>query len=142
MSRRVEFYLVDIFIAADKIARYTSKFENPKSFLHSELEWDATIRELEVIGEATNRLLQQKFLGPEHRVIVDFRNQIAHGYFGVDEEIVWEVATVHLDEYLQSLEELISAGRIDLHEAVECAKKDHYYSEATLQLLNRLSAEN
>ena len=81
MSRDIAFYMVDILIASDKIRRYTQKFTNPTAFLHSELEWDATIRELEIIGEATNKLLQANILDPQYRMIVDFRNQIVHGYF-------------------------------------------------------------
>ncbi len=139
MSRKIEFYLVDIFIAADKISRYIEKFENAEVFLHSELEWDATIRELEIIGEATNKLLQENILAPQFRMIVDFRNQIAHGYFGIDEEIVWEVATILLEDFICTLHDIVQEHKIDLNEAIEAAKEDHHYNLATLSLLERLS---
>jgi len=92
MSRRIEFYIVDILIATDKIQLYTKNFTNEKDFLHSELEW-AIIRELKIIGEATNRLLKMDTLDSQYRMIIDFRNQMVHGYFGIDENIVWEVIT-------------------------------------------------
>ena len=53
-SRNHSLYIVDIFVAMDKIHRYTNKFDNAQDLLNSELEWDAAIRELEIIGEATN----------------------------------------------------------------------------------------
>lgn len=44
MSKRdIEFYIVDIFIACDKIKRYSQKFEDAQELLYSDLEWDATI---------------------------------------------------------------------------------------------------
>jgi uncharacterized protein with HEPN domain len=139
MSRKIEFYLVDIFIAADKISRYIEKFENAEAFLHSELEWDATIRELEIIGEATNKLLQENMLAPHYRMIVDFRNQIAHGYFGIDEQIVWEVATALLDDFTSMLHKMIQEKKIDLSEAIRCAEEDHHYNSATVAFLKTIS---
>jgi uncharacterized protein with HEPN domain len=50
MYRDVSLYIVDIFIAIDKIKRYTAKFQNSDELLWSEVEWDATIRELEIIS--------------------------------------------------------------------------------------------
>jgi len=139
MSRKIEFYLVDIFIAADKISRYIEKFANAEAFLHSELEWDATIRELEIIGEATNKLLQENMLAPQYRMIVDFRNQIVHGYFGIDEQIVWEVATTLLNEFTSTLHQMVQEKKIDLTEAILCAKEDHHYNPATIAFLNTIS---
>ena len=64
-NRKSSFYIVDIFIATNKISRYTNKFDNADDFLNSEMQWDATIRELEIIGEATNNLLKLKILDEE-----------------------------------------------------------------------------
>ena len=45
-DRDVSFYIVDILIAINKIKRYTKDIDNAEELLNSELEWDATIREL------------------------------------------------------------------------------------------------
>ena len=78
MSKRDEsLYIVDIFIAIDKINRYTDKFTKADDFKWSELEWDASLRELEIIGEATNKLISLNVLeNKKYRKIVDFRNSI------------------------------------------------------------------
>ena len=139
MSRDIAFYIVDIFIAADKIKRYTHSFTDAEAFLHNELTWDATIRELEIIGEATNRLLKEDLLDTTYRMIVDFRNQLVHGYFGIDEEIVWEVITTLLDPFLETLSSLVKKQHIDLSSAISSAKEDHHYNTKTLKLLHTLS---
>jgi len=134
-KREVEFYIVDIFIAIDKIKRYSIKFQNAQELLYSELEWDATIRELEIIGEATNRLLKLDFLNKEHRIIVDFRNQINHGYFAIDENIVWEVITEYILKFRIELLKIIKNNLINLDEAIESAKVDNNFSKNTLDFL-------
>jgi len=139
MSRQIEFYIVDILIASDKIKRYTKPFVSAEAFLHSELEWDAVIRELEIIGEATNKLLKMGVLDSEYRMIVDFRNQIIHGYFGINENIVWEVVTELLDDFIDTLFSMVKREHLDLSDAISCAKSDHHYNEKTLKFLEKLS---
>jgi len=90
-NRDISLYIVDILIAIDKINRYTDNIDDAEELLHSELKWDATIRELQVIGDAMNRILKNNYLDNSYRRIVDFRNQIVHGYFGTDHNIVWQV---------------------------------------------------
>ena len=138
MSRSSAFYLVDIFIAADKIKRYTQSFSDAKSFLYSEIEWDATVRELEIIGEATKHLLQDEMIDPRHRIIVDFRNHIVHAYFGIDEQIVWEVVHQFLDPFIAELHLLVAEQGIDLSKAIDRAREDYHYSGKILEFLNTL----
>ena len=135
MCRDYRFYLVDIFIAYDKIKRYTQKFNNANDLLYSELEWDATIREFEIIGEATNFLLQNNFLDSKHRIIVDFRNKIIHGYFGIDEVIVWDVIQNFLPEFMNELQNTIKKKQIDLTDVIESAKKDFSFNRKVIEFL-------
>jgi len=56
----------------------------------------AFVRSIEVIGEATKNLsddLRARYPGVEWRAMAGMRDQLIHGYFGVDYEIVWDVAT-------------------------------------------------
>ena len=140
-KREIEFYIVDIFIAIDKINRYSQKFNNAQELLHSDLEWDATIRELEIIGEATNVLLKSDILDKEYRIIVDFRNQINHGYFGINENIVWDVIKNYLIEFRLELLNVININNINLSGAIECAKEDNKFSKKTMIFLDVFSTE-
>ncbi len=137
-TRDIGFYIVDIFIAIDKIFRYTSEFDNCEDFKHSELNWDASIRELEIIGEATKYLLQEDILDSQYRRIVDFRNQISYGYFGIDETIVWEIIQNKLDTYNDDLHNIINKNSIDINDAINYAKEEYSKNSNVLNLLDSL----
>ena len=137
-SRKPELYLLDILIASNKITRYTQNFANADDFFHSELEWDATIRELEIVGEATNNLIKENIIDNSNRRIVDFRNEIAHGYFGINSEIVLDVCRNKLRDYTQELKNL----KIDLQEAIQLSKKEHVKNIHIQKLLTQLEEEH
>ena len=67
-----------------------------EQFTTNQLVKDAVIRNLEIIGEATNRL-PEDFFAKYHEVewykIVSMRNRLIHGYFDVNERIVWITVT-------------------------------------------------
>lgn len=85
-------YLEHILEAITTIDAYLKdvsyeEFENNKMII------DAVIRELEIVGEASNNL-SDKFIkdNPEFpaRDAIDMRNFLTHEYFGVNTKIVWE----------------------------------------------------
>jgi uncharacterized protein with HEPN domain len=137
-KRDVSFYVLDIFIAIDKIERYTSPFEDAQALLHDELSWDATIRELEIVGEATKFLLKAEMISTYYRRIVDFRNQINHAYFGVDENIVWDVVSNKLALYKSDLEEMIVSKKLDLSQTIESVRNDKFCNEHTIKVLEEV----
>jgi len=136
MSKRdVSFYIVDVFIAIDKIKRYIKEFKSVDELLYSELHWDATIRELEIIGEATKHILKDEIIDSKYRRIVDFRNQITHGYFGIDENIVWDVLQNKLPQYQNDLKEILLRLDIDLNSAIKHAKGEYGRYSKILKVL-------
>jgi len=134
-KRKVEFFIVDILIAYNKIKRYIAKFDNANDFLHSELQWDATIRELEIIAEATKHLIKQNILDKSYQMIVDFRNHINHEYFGIDENIVWDVVQNLIDEFLNDLKKIIQEQNINLDEVIEHSIIDYKYNNHIIEFL-------
>ena len=140
MSKRdAEFYFVDIFIAIYKIELYTSKFTNGKELLDSMLEWDATMRELEIIGEATNSLIKLEVLeNNKYRKIVDLRNLIIHGYFGIDEDEVWSVVTDKLTPFCEELKSIINEKNIFIKEAINYAKEENIRNIKIIKYLDKL----
>jgi len=141
MYRDYRLYLVDILIANNKIQRYTQKFNNPNDLLYSELEWDGTIREFEIIGEATNYLIKNKILDESYRIIVDFRNKIIHGYFGIDEVIVWDVIKNYLPDFISYIKKYIKENKINLNDIIPQIKKDYFYNKKVLEFLDNLTYE-
>jgi len=126
-SRDLELFIVDVFVALYKIKEYTKTFENAQDFSHSSLHWDASIRQLEIIGESLNYLLDdEKFTShaPKYfRKIVNFRNVIIHGYFGIDVDEVWDVIEVKLTELDRDLLEIIKY--IDISHALKFEIKSY-----------------
>ena len=143
MSKRdVEFYFIDIFIAIYKIELYTSKFTNGEDLLHSMLEWDATIRELEIVGEATNSLIKLEALeNKKYRKIVDFRNTIIHGYFGIDEDEVWSVVTDKLTPFSQELKNIIIEKNIFVNDVISYARDESIKNKELVEFLDKLKVE-
>ncbi len=137
-NRDITLYVIDIYIAIDKISRYTQTFINGSELVSSELHWDATIRELEVIGEATKYLLNDELIEAKYRRIVDFRNQIMHGYFGIDEVIVWDVIVSKLPEYKNDLKNMVREASLDLSFAIEHAKKEYTEQKDVSTFLEKL----
>jgi uncharacterized protein with HEPN domain len=93
------------------------------AFLQNELVQDAVIRNLEILGEASNNI-QKHHPGfavqhPELPLAFAYqmRNSIPHGYFKIDYEIVWK--TIHADLptlYIQVME--LSAGAKSAENAI------------------------
>ncbi len=94
MSKRSETLLLDdIREAIGKIREYTSGLDR-EGFVSSGMAADAVVRNIEIIGEAANRLPEEfASLHPEieWRKIVGLRHRIVHHYFGVDLDIIWTI---------------------------------------------------
>jgi len=112
MSKRDGKLLVgDILEAADKILRWTVTLERDQ-FLDDEKTRDAVVRNLEIIGEAASQMPEEIKINNPHvpwRQIIGLRHRIAHGYFGVDYELIWNI--VRSD--LPSLQEQVAALLLD-----------------------------
>jgi uncharacterized protein with HEPN domain len=101
------------------------------------------IREFEIIGEASKYLLREEFLDREHQVIVDFRNQITHEYFGIDSEIVWTVIHQDLDIFEETIVRLIDSIAPDLKkELIETFIEDNHYLDFVVEALEELKPES
>jgi uncharacterized protein with HEPN domain len=94
MSRRAAPLLIeDIWEAIEKIERYVSGLEHD-AFIRDEKTVDSVVRNLEIIGEAANRIpenIRAQYSDIEWRKIIGLRNRIVHDYFSIDVEIVWEI---------------------------------------------------
>jgi len=100
MSKRpLELFLFDIYIAILKIKHTATRFDNAQRLLYDFNAWDSVIREFEIIGEATNKLIKERLLTNDFQVVVDFRNQLIHHYFGIDAEQVWNIIVDDLPEF-------------------------------------------
>lgn len=99
-QQRLADYLGHILEAIERIHRYVEDIDEVR-FLRNEMAQDAVIRNFEIIGEASHNIEQHcPAFAAEHpelplAVAYQMRNAVAHGYFKVDLEIVWQ--TIHAD---------------------------------------------
>lgn len=103
MSRDWLLYLDDLIDSAEKIGRFLQgrRFD---AFTSDEMLFDAVLFNLEVIGEAVKKLPEEPkssipdadWTGPAR-----MRDLIAHHYFAVDPQIVWEAATQRVPNILR-----------------------------------------
>ncbi len=97
MLRDYSLFLADMLESSEKIMRYTKDLSR-ESFVQNELVFDATMRNLEIIGEAAKHIhdaIKQQY-PIEWRKMSGLRDIIIHAYFGIDEEIVWNVVSHHV----------------------------------------------
>lgn len=104
-ERSVLLLLEDISEAIGKIERYIDGL-TVESFRRDEKTADAVVRNLEIIGEAVNRLpgdFTRLHPDIEWKKIIGLRHRIVHEYFGVDLDLVWQIIKNNLPEFKKEL---------------------------------------
>ncbi len=93
---RVRDYLGHMLDAGSQIQTYT-RHRTISEFLSDRLLQDGVVRNIEVLGEASRKILETapdiapKFPGIPFAAIYGMRNQPSHGYFSIDLDLVWKV---------------------------------------------------
>ena len=113
MLPRVAALLADILGAAALIERVVAGV-SIEAYRESVELRSIVERQFIIIGEAVRRmeaLDPQSFSQvPKGRGLVDFRNVLVHGYASIDDEVVWEAATLELPRWIQEIRTLAEAG--------------------------------
>jgi len=100
MSRDEFMYLQDIAESCEKILRFTSGLSKP-GLIEDERTFDAVVRNLEIIGEAAKHIsedLRKQLTDIEWRKAAGLRDMLAHAYFGIDNDILWDVVQNKIPE--------------------------------------------
>jgi len=98
---------------AEKILAYTEGLDQD-TFVSSDLTYDATLRNLALIGEAATRVPED--VRAHHaeipwRLIIATRNRLIHAYLGVDNDTVWSIIQENIPELLIMLESIQAQHR-------------------------------
>ena len=81
-------------------------------FLENSMMRFACIKQMEIIGEASNHLsaeLKSKFSEIEWAQIVGMRNVFAHEYFGIDTSLVWEIIKNDIPDLNDKVEHILKS---------------------------------
>jgi uncharacterized protein with HEPN domain len=99
--------------AVNQIETYT-RGKSASDFLSDRLLQDGVVRNVEILGEASRNLLVAvpdaiaKFPGIPFTAIYAMRNQLSHGYFAIDLDVVWKVIERDIPELRKELEAAIA----------------------------------
>ncbi len=104
-KREWRFYLDDMISFAQKVQLYTEGMTQ-QTFTASGLNYDAALRNLELIGEAATHVpVEVRESHPEvpWRLIIATRNRLIHAYLGIDDDTIWSIIQDDIPPLLSAL---------------------------------------
>lgn len=110
MDERIKPWLNDILDAINEIEGYFEPGERKFESYRSDVKTKRAVeRDLEIIGEAANRIFKVDAKLPISHVrqIVGTRNRIIHGYDTVSDEMTWSIVINHLPRLKKEIEQLL-----------------------------------
>jgi uncharacterized protein with HEPN domain len=107
-AREWRFYLDDMINFSEKVIAYSGGLDQV-GFVASGLNYDATVRNLELIGEAATHIPETvRAANPDlpWRLIIATRNRLIHGYLGIDNDTLWSIIRSDIPHLLPKLRQL------------------------------------
>ena len=104
-KREWKFYIEDMIRFSENVMRYTNGLDQV-AFVKNGLTYDATLRNLELIGESATHIPEDvRNAHPDvpWRMVVATRNQLIHGYPGIDNDTLWSIIQDNVPELLSLL---------------------------------------
>lgn len=107
-GREWHFYLDDMIGFAERVIEYTEGVDQA-AFEMDPMTYDATVRNLELIGEAATRIplpVRDAATAIPWRQIIATRNRLIHAYLGIDGDTLWSIIRDDVPPLLGALREL------------------------------------
>lgn len=110
MSKREwKLFIEDILESIELIESYVAgmDFDN---FKDDRKTVDAVVRNFEIIGEASRNIpdeIKNKHQDIDWKGMVGLRNRIAHGYFGINLTIIWEILKKELPPLKEKIKQIL-----------------------------------
>ncbi len=108
-QREWRFYVADMIKFSENVLSYTSGMDQA-TFVADTLTYDATLRNLELIGEAATHVpntVRDAYPAIPWRAIIGVRNRLAHGYLSMNEDLIWSMIQDAVPKLLPELENLL-----------------------------------
>jgi len=109
MKRIYKDYILDILLSIQDIEKFVEGISF-KEFINDRKTVNATIRSLEVMGEAVKKIpleIRNKYSEIPWKYIAGMRDKLIHEYHGVDLEIVWEVIKKEIPPLKSKFEKIL-----------------------------------
>ena len=90
---------------AENVIAYTDGLDQQR-FVASRLNYDATVRNLELIGEAATHVpdaIRAAHPQVPWRLVIATRNRLIHGYLGIDHDTLWSIVASEVPALIVSL---------------------------------------
>jgi len=100
--------------AAEKILQFISSRER-KDLDKDEMFLLAILKLIEIIGEAASKIsFEIKKQNPDvpWQAIINVRNRLIHGYFDINHDILWGIATTDIPPLIENLKRIINSNEI------------------------------
>ncbi len=107
---RDNLYLIHIRECLTRVAEYTSGGRD--EFMNDTRTQDAVLRNLQIMGESTQRLSETlKAAHPQvqWRDLAAFRNILVHNYLGMDLAQIWQIITDDLPPFEQQIDAMMQS---------------------------------
>lgn len=107
-EREWRFYLDDMVKFAERVISYSQGLSR-EEFESNSLNFDAIARNIELIGEAATHIPEEvRASNPDipWRQIIATRNQLIHGYLGIDNDVLWSIVQEDIPSLLKKSQKL------------------------------------
>ena len=125
--REWRFYLDDMIGFAEKVIAYTEGFDQ-EHFVASGLNYDATVRNLELIGEAATHVPDSvRSAHPEMpwRLIIATRNRLIHAYLGIDNDMLWSIIQTNIPSLITPTATVAGIDHMTNKQKLELTWQEH-----------------
>ena len=102
-------FLKDIHESSLRIVAYVNGMSMVE-FFHDSKTVDAVMRNLSIIGEAAKKIptdVRRRHPDIEWKKLAGLRDIVVHDYFGIDEDIIWNVVTVRIPELERQIDTVL-----------------------------------
>ena len=110
-KREWRFYIQDMIEFSEKVLTYSNELDQA-TFLADGLIYDATLRNLQLIGEAATHIpIEVRKAHPDipWHAIVGTRNRLAHSYLHISDDIIWSIIQDAIPNLLPALRNLLDS---------------------------------